>query len=206
MRALYAAPSFPQTKFKREYRGMSYFKSAPQLNLDTTQELIDLLRSGKYPEGVDTFAIRSTYIVEAIGDVMKRENRGHAYNTEVVALVRERLAEFVSDLPKEVIADEGSMLSRLVYNAQCYRHSEEYVREGYEPFTDELVQRAFEQGKKIDVLADIGIAIIVNGEPYVAPKSYLTVRQIADKLYSFRPRMRRKYVIPDGRPAKLVSA
>jgi hypothetical protein len=185
---------------------MSYFKPAPQLNLETTQELIDLLRAGTYPDGVDTFSIRSTYIVEAIKDVMKRENRDMAYNTEVVALVRERLAEFISDLPKEVIADEGSMLSRLVYNAQCYRRSEEYVAGGYEPFTDELVQMAFEQGKKIDVLSDTGITIIVNGEPYVAPKSYLTVRKIADKLYSFRPRMRNKYVIPDGRPAKLVSA
>lgn len=183
---------------------MSYFKPAPQLNLDTTQELIDLLRAGTYPDGVDTFSIRSTYIVEAIKDVMKRENRDMAYNTEVVALVRERLV--LEGLPKETVADEGSMLSRLVYNAQCYRRSEENVAEGYEPFTEELVQRAFEQGKKIDVKSDLGIAIIVNGEPYVAPKSYLTVRKIADKLYSFRPRMRNKYVIPDGRPAKLVSA
>lgn len=206
MRALYAAPSFPQANFEREYRGMSYFKPAPQLNLDTTQELIDLLRSGQYPEGVDTFAIRSTYIVEAIGDVMKRENRDMAYNTEVVALVRERLSEFVSDLPQNIIADEGSMLSRLVYNAQCYRHSEEYVREGYEPFTEDLVARAFEQGKKIDVKDTMPFAIIVNGSPYKTPKSYLTVREIAGKLYSFRPRKRNRYVIPDGRPARLVSA
>lgn len=184
---------------------MSYFKPAPKLNLETTQELLDLLNSGKYPDGftaADTFDIRSTYIVEAIKDVMKRENRNMAYNTEVTALVRERLG--LETLPDEISADEGSMLSRLVYNAQCYRRSEEYVAEGYEPFTEELVEKAFQLGKKIDVRSESFITIIVNGVKQAEQKSLLTVRMIEGKLYPFRPRKRNKYVIADGRPARLV--
>lgn len=184
---------------------MSYFMPAPKLNLETTQELLDLLNSGKYPEGftaMDTFEIRSTYIVEAIKDVMKRENRDMVYNTEVTALVRERLG--LESLPKEISADEGSMLSRLVYNAQCYRRSEEYVAEGYEPFTEELVAKAFALGKKIDVRSESIFTIVVNGVKQIPEKSFLTVRMIEGKLYSFRPRKRNKYVIADGRPARLV--
>jgi len=175
------------------------------LNLETTQELLDLLNSGKYPDGftaMDKFSIRSTYIVEAIKDVMQREKRDMACNTEVTALVRKRLG--LESLPKEISADEGSMLSRLVYNAQCYRRSEEYVAEGYEPFTEELVEKAFQLGKKIDLRSESFITIIVNGVKQVPQKSLLTVRMIEGKLYSFRPRKRNKYVIADGRPARLV--
>ena len=184
---------------------MSYFRPAPKLNLETTQELLDLLHSGKYPDGfttADTFDIRSTYIVEAIKDVMKRENRDMAYNTEVAALVRERLG--LETLPDEISADEGSMLSRLVYNAQCYRRSEEYVAEGYEPFTEELVEKAFALGKKIDVRSESFITIIVNGVKQAEQKSLLTVRKIEGKLYSFRPKKRNQYVVADGRPARLT--
>lgn len=183
---------------------MSYFKNAPLLNLSTESELRDFLIAGETPKGLDKYEIRSQYIVDAIYDVMREQNRDMAYNTEVTALVRERLN--IGHLPKEISADEGSLLSLLVYNAQNFRRSEEYVREGYEPFTNELVARAFEEKKKIDIQPESFIKIIVNGAPYESPKSYLTVREIAGKLYSFRPRKRNKYVIPDGRPAKLVTA
>ena len=176
----------------------------PQLNLETAQELIEFLKQGEYPKGIDSFGIRSAYIVEAIYDVMKRENRDMAYNTEVTALVRERLS--LDSLPKRISGDEGSMLSRLVYNAQCYRHSEENVAEGYEPFTEELVARAFEQGKKIDVKSTSSIKIVVNGSLCIPEKTYLTVREIDNRLYAFRPRKRTQYVVPDGRPARLLSA
>ena len=181
---------------------MSYFRPAPKLNLETTQELLDLLHSGKYPEGfttADTFAIRSTYIVETIKEVMKRDI---AYDTEVTALVRERLG--LETLPKEISANEGSMLSRLVYNAQCYRRSEEYTAEGYEPFTEELVKKAFRLGKKIDLRSESFITVIVDGVKQIPEKSFLTVRMIEGKLYSFRPRNRNKYVVADGRPVRLV--
>lgn len=195
----------PQVKFEHEYRSMSYFMPAPKLNLETAQELLDFLQSGEYPDGftsLDKYKIRSTYIIEAIKDVMKRENRNMAYNREVTALVRERLG--LETLPKEISADEESMLATLVYNAQKYRRSEEYVDEGYEPFTKDLMEKAFALGKKIDVRSESFITIIVNGVKQAEKKSLLTVRMIEGQLYSFRPRKRNQCVVPDGRPARLA--
>ena len=58
---------------------------------------------------------------------------------------------------------EGSTLATLVYNAQRYRVHDKLIRLGYEHFTDDLVKRAIEQKKKIELYQELSIMKMIAG-------------------------------------------
>jgi len=109
------------------------------------------------------------------------------YNSYVARMVALRIG-----IPEQ---REGSNLYGVVYASQGYRRHMRLVAEGFEPFTDELLRRAYTAKANIEVALD-GLM----GESILR----LNVRMIGDKLFAMQPGKRKYHVPPQGQPARLV--
>lgn len=167
---------------------MSTFKEAPVLTLATIEDVravVDQPRNNLCGfSGSDIYRIKSTWLIGIIDEI--EASGRYPYNIDVRILAEQRLG-----LPPKTDAEyatEGTGISTLIYNAQCYRRSDNLRAAGYEPFTPEVVQRAFETKKRIETLGG----------------KLLKVREIAGKLYAMEPRKRNRHFAPEGQPVKIV--
>lgn len=111
-----------------------------------------------------------------------------------------QFAESRLGLPAKTYAElsrEGDTLSLLIDCAQNYRRSDELEAQGYEPFTRELLQQAYETGLALELFSSglMGSSVI-----------RLNVRKIDGVLYAMRPKKRKAYIPPQGQPARKVAA
>jgi hypothetical protein len=141
--------------------------------------------------------VKSLWINNLIREI--RASGKYPYNRDVYFLAEDRLG-----LPRTDpdTPDKRKTLSWLVYYAQTYTRVDDLKALGYQPLTQELVDRAYREGKKVEIHL---------GEPYIVvagaePKTTATyaVRQMSGVCYVVPPRTRNKCIPPQGQPAKLV--
>lgn len=142
-------------------------------------------------KGLDAYRIKSVWLVSLIDEIVAGGK--YPYNADVKKLAEQRLG-----FPPKTYAQysqEGDALSTLVYNAQKFRRSDNFERQGYEPFTEEVLERAHRTGQAIEFYASgiMGDSI-----------HRLNVRQIGERLYAMKPKKRKMYVPPQGQPVRLV--
>lgn len=160
---------------------MSDFMPEPTRVLDG----IEGVRAYLAEDGPMSFTVKSPWMVTLVGEVAESE---YPYNSTVQRLAEERLG--IERQP-----DNGSRLSRLVYCAQSYRHSDALRAEGYAPFTSDVVAEAHKTGRKIELWTDH----LYGG----ATTSVLRVKSIGGELYAMPPRSRKRHVAPYGQPARI---
>lgn len=173
---------------------MSYFQKEPSLVLFTQQDVVNVLCNWerfKTPSYFD-HALKSAWIIGLIGEIEKTR---YPYNDAIQAEAEKRLALTLSD-------EQKNFLGYLVYRAQQFKTSDEYVAMGYAPLTQEMVEMAFNQKAKIETYQETLINIA--GVTWNPKKVYTPKRATNGKIYAFFPRARRKYVVVMGQPAKIV--
>ena len=169
---------------------MSEFKPDPVLTLETMEDVRKWLDnpvgwSGIIDGIMDKWRIKSLWIISLIDEI---ESSGHyPYNAEVKWLAEERLG-LPSGRPARDVR-EGTSLSLLVYNAQCYRRSDNLKAMGFLPGDEHMLQLAYQTDCKIET----------------CNRMLLTVKKINDTLYAMPPRKRKWAVNITGVPVRIVS-
>ncbi len=177
---------------------MSEFKAPPQMLLHTMNDVFDILpylnkackaaraanQYGWKFRGIDPWLIKSVWIIGLIDEIVATGE--FPYNAMVKKRVLDDLG-FPARTDKED-ATEGDGTSLLVYNAQCYRTSDQWRFKGFEPYVNETL-----------VNAGIGGKIMAADEETVC-----TVKIRNDKAYAMYPRSKSKYLSMYGQPVKIV--
>lgn len=94
----------------------------------------------------------------------------------------------------------SNKIAWLVFHNQGYRRQRRLIQEGFEALTNELIAKAYAEGKGIEIMTESVIQIAGIENP---PKIYRP-RQIGGNLYLMPPRSRNKHVPPTGQAARLV--
>lgn len=174
---------------------MSYFKEPPALVLETMEEVREFIkrpRKSTNYDGNDAFRIKSLWLISLIDEIVASGK--YPYNADVALFADERMGNPVQSHAE--YSKEGTTLSLLVYNAQCYRSSDQLHAFGYVPFSDDVLKTAYDQGKKLKLIAE---STLGGKYPVV-----LNVRNKAGQLYAMKPRSRGRYVSPSGQPVRFV--
>ncbi len=175
---------------------MSYFMSTPSKMLATMEDVRAAIQDPALKTrsaGLDAYSIKSDWLISLIDEIVAQSKDRFAYNAQVKRLAAERLG--LPGCTEEYYHSEGDALSLLVYNAQNYRRSDELRKQGFEPMTPALIERAFAGSQKIEVL---------NDNVFGSSALQLTVKKVGEKLYAMPPRKRKQYIQPIGQPAKLI--
>ncbi len=166
----------------------NYFMPIVTLHLKDENDLRQALdnpewMTWKHP---GSWQVRSDSIIGII-DEIEAEGK-YPYNTDVQRRVETRLG-----IPRQ--DDNGSPLSRLVYNAQGFRRSDRRIHAGFEPCTQDVIDRAGEGGQ-----------IQLEGETLLGGTGYATynVRNIQGKLYAMLPKKRKYALAIQGQPVKIT--
>jgi hypothetical protein len=170
---------------------MAEFMPEPSLVLETADDLRAALAdtAWMHREYPYSWRVKSVWLIGLIDEIVAADReRDFAYNLDV-----QRQAEARLGIPP--MDENDSPLSRLVYNAQQYRRSDRLRAEGFEPFTDDLVARAWRSTRAIELQGENMLGGTV--------RARLAVRQIAGKLYAMPPKARKRYFRPSGQPARL---
>lgn len=175
----------------------------PQTKRLTIGERRDLDAAGiKTTPMVDnSWTVKSVWLIGLIDEIIASTGRDFAYNAEVKKLARERLG--LPALDDKGNATEGDALSRLIYNAQNYRHSDKLQADGFVPFTPELLERVREGGQIQPHVTEL-FKIVVNGQESKTEPTVYNVRTVNGKLYAMKPRKRNAALCPNGQPVKVV--
>jgi hypothetical protein len=178
-------------------------EKAAKYILKGKQAVLDHLTNPTLPSNAK-YDIASDWIVELIGEIAVNQ---YPYNADVKREAEKRLG-----LPESEYGKEGDALSALVYVSQNHRRylsdiakREELGKAGYQPFTDKLLQEAFESGKKIELWCSPSLIVVVNGKPLPDQNTKkLRTKKIGDTIYAMMPRSRSKHLPPRGQMVKLV--
>ena len=172
-----------------------YFEDPPLYILETDDDLRAAIAN---PEEWKRKArgTRSETCVRVV-DALKKQGK-RPYNSEV-----QREVERLLDIPKQ--PDDGSVLSMLVYKAQAFHRTDQHLAEGYQPFTQEMLEDAYRTNRKVLVKQDVVIRVVVNSMMAPAEDMELVVNMINGKLYAQPPRSRKQYYGANGQPAKFGS-
>ena len=111
------------------------------------------------------YKVKSDWLIALVDEIIRGKGKGFAYNVDVRILAEERLGGF----PKRTQAEysqEGTPLSTLIYNAQCFRRSDDLLTQGYVPVSQEMVDQAFAAGGKIQTPGQLYNVRKVNGKCY----------------------------------------
>lgn len=149
------------------------------------------------------FTTKSLWLISLIDELAGPTNPDRTvYNSEIKAEAHKRL--FGTTLTHADAAKEGDALSALVYNAQCYRHSDRLTQQGYVPLTQELIDRTGEGGF-IEPHQPKLFTIVVNGNDATdtTPDRY-PIKNINGKLYAVKPKHRNKVLAAHGQPVKAI--
>lgn len=162
---------------------MSKFMPEPSRFLATAGETLEAIRNPEWMKAPHPFRwhVKSQWLCGLIDEYAATGK--YPYNADVQRLAEDRLG--IGPLP-----ESGSPLSTLVYNAQNYRRSDMLIAAGFTSLTQDMIEDAFKLGLKIETRSGV----------------QLTVREIDGKRYAFKPRKRKLAVMPDGSPAKLITA
>lgn len=133
-----------------------------------------------------SWLVRSQYLIDLIYEISRRQ---FPYNSDVQREAEKRLG-----IPQQ--DDNGSPLSRLVYNAQGFRRSDELRAEGFEPLTADLLRRAFDAKSQIELQGENALGLTV--------RNLLNVREIRGNLYAMKPRAKKYAVSVQGQPARVA--
>ena len=175
---------------------MAEFMPEPSLTLATREDVIaaladETLWTRPYPF---SWRIKSDWIIGLIDEIVATGR--YPYNATVKTLACQRLGyPAMSDAE---YAKEGDNLSRLVYNAQGFRRSDQFIAAGYTPFTPAMLDEAYTIGAKVEVAGET----LLGG----SAATVLTPKDIDGKLYAMLPRKRTRHLPPMGQPAKIVKA
>lgn len=123
---------------------MSELKDSPLQVLDRLQTL-QLVASGSLPNGLDKYRIKSTWLCDELN--RKEAAEGFQYNAQFQRYIEE--AEGIGPF-----GENGTTLSVLIYNAQGYRRSDSLKAEGFSYLTADLIDKAIQQGAKVEVKSD----------------------------------------------------
>lgn len=171
---------------------MSDFKGEPVLILESMDDLREALAKPDWysAKGMYKYHVKSLWLVKLIDGMIAElgGSRDFVYNADVRIEAEDRLGGY----PKRTQAEycqEGTPLSTLIYNAQCYHRSDALYAAGYVPFTDGLIEEAGEGGKIVTMSGTI-----------------LTVKRIDGKLYAMKPRVRKYAVQPMGQAVRMLKA
>jgi hypothetical protein len=174
---------------------MIEFMPEPTLILENKDDLAALLDTKPEAEiRLHRHRIKSRWLIGLIDEIAASGR--YPYNATVNKLACERLG-----YPPKSEAEysrEGTALSWLIYNAQNFRRSDQFIAAGYTPFTPAMLDEAYTIGAKVEVAAETllgGSAVIV-----------LTPKDIDGKLYAVLPRKRTQHLPPMGQPAKIIKA
>lgn len=166
-----------------------YFMPTPSLHLKDENDLRAALDNPEYMDWPypRKWHVRSDFIIGIIDEIAMEGK--YPYNIDVQRRTEARLEIGQQN-------DNQSPLSVLVYNAQKFRHSDERIKAGYEPLSQELLDRAGE-----------GAQIEVQGETIIGGMCTVlyNVRKIGEKLYAMQPRKRKYALSILGQPAKIVN-
>ena len=138
------------------------------------------------------FRIRSEWLIALIDEIAASGE--YPYNATVKRMAADRLG--IPRQSDDWYAREGDVLSLLIYNAQCFRSSDKYRRDGFRPFDSSVLDEAGDGGS-LEILSD-GLM----GSNVVPVK----VRSVNGKLYAMRAKMRKSYIAPFGQPVRIVKA
>lgn len=165
-----------------------YFKTVVSLHLHDADDLRNALDNPEWMNWTHprSWQVRSEFIIGIIREIVSEGQ--YPYNSTVQRRVESRLG-----IPEQ--GDNGTALSRLVYNTQGFRHSDDRIAAGYEPATQEVIERAGEGGE-----------IQLEGESLIGKIAYATfkVRSIGGNLYAMQPRKRKYALAPNGQPVKII--
>lgn len=117
------------------------FKPAPFLTLDTIEETLAYLANPPKLDGMQMWAVCSIPLCDFMDEM---EKDGYVYNTQA-----QRAFEKAHGLEEK--PENGSEMSRLVYNAQAYRRARKMELEGWEPCTREMLSEALRLKKRVQV-------------------------------------------------------
>ncbi len=174
---------------------MPNFMPEPSLTLETREDVIMALAdetTWTRPYPFD-WRIKSKWIIGLIDEIVSTGK--YPYNADVKKLASQRLGyPAMSDAE---YATEGDHLSRLVYNAQGYRRSDQLIAGGYAPFTREMLAEAHAAGAKVEIVAET----VIGGCATVT----LTPKEIDGAVYAMLPKKRKRYIPTSGQPAKIVA-
>jgi hypothetical protein len=178
-----------KTKIRDNPRNLFTERKAPVLVLDKDATLAFIHEnSGDFYQHPDRFAIRSNYLCDFLDELGES---GFVYNLQA-----QRAFEKAHDIPE--MAESGSVLSLLIYNAQGYRRGDAKVAAGWHPGNGDLLEEAHRTGSKIEVCGE-------NALGFPAQEAF-NVREIDGKLYAMRPRKRKYACNISGKPCRLVLA
>jgi hypothetical protein len=173
---------------------MSEFQPEPLITLLTMEDVHKALSKSKDApfglRGLDRYKIKSRWLIELIDEIVSTGS--YPYNATVKRLAESRLG-FPPKRDSEH-SNENDTLSLLIYNAQSYRRSDRLRTQGFEPFTEEVLERAFSLGRLLELESDV--------RQEVPP---FKVRRIGGKLYAMRPKKRKYYLRPEGQPIRLIA-
>lgn len=168
---------------------MSDFQPDPILVLDQEQTLamIELLESS-LPDDLNKFRIKSSWLCSLLNE--RERVAGFQYNAQFQAW-------FEQQFQIGSITEKNSMLSLLIYNAQCYRRHDALIEAGWTLGEPAILEKAFKHGRKLEYLGEniIGGSVVTT----------LTVRDIHHQLHAFPPRKRNPISII-GQPVRLPAA
>jgi hypothetical protein len=168
---------------------MSDFQPTPVLILDQEQTLVLLGQpESSLPDNLDKFRIKSTWLCALLNE--RERVAGFQYNAQFEQW-------FEQQFQVGSITEKNSMLSLLVYNAQCYRRHDALIEAGWTPGEPAMLEKAFKRGRKLEYLAET----IIGGSAVTT----LTVREVHRQLYAFRPRKRNPISII-GQPVRIPAA
>jgi hypothetical protein len=159
---------------------MSDFEKPPFANLPDESALRTALTETSWMDNNPfTNRVRSQFIIDTMNEIVAGGQ--YPYNTVVMRNVERKLG-----IEKQ--HDNSSPLSMLVYLAQQFRHSEDFVNAGFVPLTQELVNEAYTAKEKI---------LCANGSLY-------TPRIHNGEILLFLPRVRNRCLMIQGQAVKRV--
>ena len=144
--------------------------------------------------------VKSLWINDLIREI--RASGKYPYNRDVYFLAEDRLglAHTDPDTPAK-----RQTLSWLVYYAQTYCRIDDLKALGYQPLTQELVDQAYREGKKVEIHLGEPYIVVAGVEPKTT--AICKVVKVDGACYAIPAHARgryRKYYPPQGQPARLA--
>ncbi len=168
---------------------MSHFEPEPSLLLPDKQTTLDALNNPewmewKYPLG---WHVKSQWLCDQLNHY--ETTIGYPYNSAVQRWIEKNESIGPFD-------ENGSPLSRLIYIAQKYLHSDRLRADGWVSGSPAILTEALQLKKPIEILKDS----IFGGEHITK----LTVREVKGELYPFAPKKRKYAVSIGGEPVRIA--
>lgn len=164
---------------------MAEFKENPVLILEDLEAVREFATGPdrRKGAGMDAYRIKSLWLISLIDEHVAS---GHyPYNSCIKKLAEQRMG--FPPKPEAEYSREGDNLSLLIYNAQCYRRSDQLHADGFIPLTTELIERLGE-GSKLELQGG----------------TVLTIKSKHGRLYAMKPHARNYCVLPHGDPVRIV--